>query len=197
MRLYRGFPCHPVPARTHVCRQVRRQNVGSDGARRRPNQRCVDPDRGVLARRPGLRHRCGSPLPCEPWQPAQSPRIRSTTSSPPCSETPRCASVSTTSSDGASKPVAAPASPTTRRVAQSGCATPSARRSSSLRLTWDEGALADLAAAAEWSQPQARAVVEAMERMAGSGFSLGKLTDVPGGAPLAGPASGRLLLDRG
>ena len=49
-----------------------------------------------------------------------------------------------------------------------------------MRLVWEEPALADLAAAAEWSIPQARAVVEAIERMADRGFSLGKPTDRPG-----------------
>ena len=46
-----------------------------------------------------------------------------------------------------------------------------------MRLLWEEPALADLADAADWSIPQARAVVEAMERMADRGFSLGKPTD--------------------
>jgi len=49
-----------------------------------------------------------------------------------------------------------------------------------LRLVWEEAALTDLAKAAEWSLPQARAVVEAMERMADRGFSLGKATHRPG-----------------
>ena len=49
-----------------------------------------------------------------------------------------------------------------------------------MRLVWDEPALADLAVAAEWSIPQARAVVEAMEGMAQRGFSLGKPTTIPG-----------------
>jgi hypothetical protein len=46
----------------------------------------------------------------------------------------------------------------------------------SLRLLWEPQALEDLAAAAEWSQLQARAVVQAMERMAELGWSLGKST---------------------
>jgi plasmid stabilization system protein ParE len=49
-----------------------------------------------------------------------------------------------------------------------------------LRLVWEEAALDDLGAAAEWSQPQARAVVQEMERMSRSGFSLGKPTGRPG-----------------
>lgn len=49
-----------------------------------------------------------------------------------------------------------------------------------MRLLWEEPALADLASAAEWSVPQVRAVVEAMERMADRGFSLGKPTNRPG-----------------
>ena len=49
-----------------------------------------------------------------------------------------------------------------------------------MRLVWEEPALADLAAAAQWSIPQAQAVVEAMERMAQRGFSLGKPTITPG-----------------
>ena len=49
-----------------------------------------------------------------------------------------------------------------------------------MRLVWEEPALADLAVAADWSIPQARAVVEAMERMAERGFSLGKATGTPG-----------------
>ena len=49
-----------------------------------------------------------------------------------------------------------------------------------MRLVWDEPALADLAAAAEWSIPQAQAVVAAMEGMAERGFSLGKATSTPG-----------------
>jgi hypothetical protein len=43
----------------------------------------------------------------------------------------------------------------------------------SLRLTWTPQALDQLAAAAEWSRPQAEAVVNAMEWMAETGFSLG------------------------
>ena len=49
-----------------------------------------------------------------------------------------------------------------------------------MRLVWQERALGDLAARAEWSIQQAAAVVEAMERMADRGFSLGKPTDRPG-----------------
>ena len=49
-----------------------------------------------------------------------------------------------------------------------------------MRLVWEERALSDLAARAEWSLPQATAVVESMERMADRGFSLGKPTDQPG-----------------
>jgi plasmid stabilization system protein ParE len=49
-----------------------------------------------------------------------------------------------------------------------------------LRLHWEESALSDLEAAADWSARQAGAVVEAMERMAQLGFSLGKPTDRPG-----------------
>lgn len=49
-----------------------------------------------------------------------------------------------------------------------------------MRLVWEEPALADLAVAAEWSIPQAQAVVEAMERMAERGFSLGKPTTTHG-----------------
>lgn len=37
-------------------------------------------------------------------------------------------------------------------------------------LVWEEGALADLGAAAEWSRMQGAAVVDAMERMADRGF---------------------------
>lgn len=40
--------------------------------------------------------------------------------------------------------------------------------------------MADLGAAAEWSIPQAQAVVQAMEGMAERGFSLGKPTTTPG-----------------
>jgi len=49
-----------------------------------------------------------------------------------------------------------------------------------LRLVWEPPALDDLAAAADWSVLQARAVVEAMERMSQRGFSLGKPTGRPG-----------------
>jgi hypothetical protein len=49
-----------------------------------------------------------------------------------------------------------------------------------LRLVWEPSSLDDLAAAADWSQLQARAVVDAMERMADRGFSLGKASDRPG-----------------
>ena len=49
-----------------------------------------------------------------------------------------------------------------------------------MRLVWEEAALVDLAGTAEWSLAQAGAVVEAMERMADRGFSLGKPTDRPG-----------------
>jgi hypothetical protein len=49
-----------------------------------------------------------------------------------------------------------------------------------LRLHWEDAALADLEAAANWSPAQASAVVDAMERMAQLGFSLGKPTDTPG-----------------
>ena len=45
-----------------------------------------------------------------------------------------------------------------------------------MRLVWEEPALDDLARAAEWSVRQARRVVEEMERMSLSGFSLGKTT---------------------
>jgi hypothetical protein len=45
-----------------------------------------------------------------------------------------------------------------------------------LRLLWEDRALSELATAAEWSVPQARAVVEAMERMADRGYSLGRNT---------------------
>jgi hypothetical protein len=43
----------------------------------------------------------------------------------------------------------------------------------SFRLTWTPEALRQLAAAAEWSRPQAEAVVNAMEWMAQTGYSLG------------------------
>jgi hypothetical protein len=46
-----------------------------------------------------------------------------------------------------------------------------------LRLFWSELALQDLAAAADWSVPQSRAVVDEMQRMARRGFSLGRLTE--------------------
>jgi hypothetical protein len=48
-----------------------------------------------------------------------------------------------------------------------------------VRLSWDEGALADLEAAAEWSWRQAAAVVAAMEWMAGGAWSLGRPTLKP------------------
>jgi hypothetical protein len=41
----------------------------------------------------------------------------------------------------------------------------------SLRLIWEPDALRDLGTAADWSGPQASAVVDAMERMADRGFS--------------------------
>jgi len=43
-----------------------------------------------------------------------------------------------------------------------------------LRLDWSAQALADLQCAAEWSLGQAEAVVNAMEWMAETGFSLGR-----------------------
>lgn len=46
------------------------------------------------------------------------------------------------------------------------------------RLDWSERALSQLETAAEWSLPQAEAVVNAMERLAASGLSLGR--SVPG-----------------
>lgn len=49
-----------------------------------------------------------------------------------------------------------------------------------MKLLWESPALDDLAAAAEWSLPQARAVVEDLERMSQRGFSLGKPTGRPG-----------------
>jgi hypothetical protein len=49
-----------------------------------------------------------------------------------------------------------------------------------LRLVWESAALDDLAAAAEWSLLQARAVVEDLERMSQRGFSLGRPTGRPG-----------------
>lgn len=48
-----------------------------------------------------------------------------------------------------------------------------------VRLTWEPDALDDLARAAQWSLPQAHAVVEAMQRMAASGWSLGRPTIAP------------------
>lgn len=45
-----------------------------------------------------------------------------------------------------------------------------------MRLVWEEGALADLEAAAEWSWRQAAAVVAAMEWMAAGRWSLGRPT---------------------
>ena len=44
-----------------------------------------------------------------------------------------------------------------------------------MKLVWEDAALEDLRELAEWSQPRARAVVEAMEWMAGVGFSLGRV----------------------
>ncbi len=44
----------------------------------------------------------------------------------------------------------------------------------SFRLAWSEVALEELARAAAWSRPQAEAVVNAMEWMAETGFSLGR-----------------------
>jgi plasmid stabilization system protein ParE len=49
-----------------------------------------------------------------------------------------------------------------------------------LRLVWAPAALQDLEEAAAWSTRQAAAVVDAMERMATSGWSLGKPTRRPG-----------------
>lgn len=43
-----------------------------------------------------------------------------------------------------------------------------------MKLLWEDQALADLRELAEWSQPRARAVVDAMEWMARVGFSLGR-----------------------
>jgi hypothetical protein len=50
----------------------------------------------------------------------------------------------------------------------------------SLTLVWDRPAVGDMAAATEWSEGQARAVVEEMERMAARGFSLGRRTNRAG-----------------
>lgn len=47
-----------------------------------------------------------------------------------------------------------------------------------LRLDWSARALYDLECAADWSRGQAEAVVNAMEWMAETGFSLGR--SVPG-----------------
>lgn len=47
-------------------------------------------------------------------------------------------------------------------------------------LGWDPPALEDLATIRVRSRRQASAVAEAMERMAATGFSLGKATDRPG-----------------
>jgi hypothetical protein len=47
-----------------------------------------------------------------------------------------------------------------------------------LRLDWSVRALDDLQCAAEWSRGQAEAVVNAMEWMAETGFSLGR--PIPG-----------------
>jgi len=44
----------------------------------------------------------------------------------------------------------------------------------SFRLAWSEAALDELARATAWSRPQAEAVVNAMEWMAETGFSLGR-----------------------
>jgi hypothetical protein len=49
-----------------------------------------------------------------------------------------------------------------------------------LILGWDPPALEDLADISTRSRRQASAVVEAMERMAATGFSLGKRTNRPG-----------------
>jgi hypothetical protein len=49
-----------------------------------------------------------------------------------------------------------------------------------LRLDWSARALVDLECAAEWSRGQAEAVVNAMEWMAETGFSLGR--PIPGTA---------------
>ncbi len=48
-----------------------------------------------------------------------------------------------------------------------------------MRLDWEPRALDDLAQATAWSLPQADAVVEAMEHMAASGWSLGRTTIDP------------------
>lgn len=45
-----------------------------------------------------------------------------------------------------------------------------------MRLVWEEGALAELAAAAEWSVHQAAPVVRAMDRMARTDLCLGRQT---------------------
>ena len=45
-----------------------------------------------------------------------------------------------------------------------------------MRLSWEEGALADLEQAASWSARQAKAVVDAMEWMAEGRWSLGRPT---------------------
>ena len=49
-----------------------------------------------------------------------------------------------------------------------------------MRLSWEEGALADLERAATWSARQAKAVVDAMEWMAEGRWSLGRPTLDPG-----------------
>ena len=49
-----------------------------------------------------------------------------------------------------------------------------------LRLIWEPEALDDLATAAEWSALQVGVVVDAMERMAALGFSLGRPTGTVG-----------------
>jgi hypothetical protein len=49
-----------------------------------------------------------------------------------------------------------------------------------LRLVWEPAALQDLEEAAAWSPMQAARVVDAMERMATIGWSLGKPTRRPG-----------------
>ena len=62
----------------------------------------------------------------------------------------------------------------------------------SFRLAWSEAALAELARAAAWSRPQAEAVVNAMEWMAETGFSLGR--PVEGTEELYWPVPPRRLL---
>ena len=48
-----------------------------------------------------------------------------------------------------------------------------------MRLVWRQRVLEDLAQAAEWSQPQAAAVFDAMSHMAQAGWSLGRATRLP------------------